>query len=298
MQKQLFGLVEHLFVEYSVPPCLYRACLQGEAPFHSAHPMYRQWLVTIGQGGSFARIAKPHLTSREAHVFLIAPTDNRIHENVWWAKLTAAGASEEAVRELIRRIYTYYFFDDHDGRLAEMTQFFGRYCAEIEPAEFGEMVDCAAWLHRHEPGFRMKGRTPGSMAKISKEWHAAMQRMNIRSLVTWPGLQISAWREYRNDMLWEVSELRTNIEVLREGRAQRNCVFAYVPPCRSGKSSIFSLRGFVEPTYQKEVSRVTIEVDEKRRIVQARGYRNCQPTEEERGVMRGWARSKGIWIDG
>src|SRR2546423_1358791 len=33
LHKQLIGLVEHLFVDYSVPPCLYEACMRGEGPF-------------------------------------------------------------------------------------------------------------------------------------------------------------------------------------------------------------------------------------------------------------------------
>src|SRR5258706_11038395 len=116
--KQLNGLIEHLFVDYSVPTCLYQACLPGEAPFHFAHEMYRQWLVTIGQGGSFSKLVKPFMTSMEAHLFLSAPAGNRVHENVWWAKLRAAGLPDRAINELGDRIFTYHFFDDSCRRLA------------------------------------------------------------------------------------------------------------------------------------------------------------------------------------
>src|SRR5438105_582227 len=70
IRKQLVRLVEHMFVEYGVPEFLYASFMRGEAPFDFAHEMYRMWLVALGQGHSFPRLVQPHMSSREAHVFL------------------------------------------------------------------------------------------------------------------------------------------------------------------------------------------------------------------------------------
>ena len=306
LRKQLFGLIEHLFVEYSVPQCLYQACIPGEAPFDFAHGLYREWLVTIAQGGSFRRVAKPYLNSREAHLFMEAPPGNRVHENVWWAKLKTAGLANDAVKELIDRIYTFHFFDDPDGRLLETVRFFGRFHSQMEKTTFQEIRDCLAWKLRNEPGFRMKGRTLSSMTRLTQDWHVEMQQAKFRSLIEWPGLQIRDWQHAAGDILWKVSELTNNVELLNEGRQQRHCVFAYVPLCQSGKCAIFSMRRYAvspirtgadppgESEKPAELSRITIEVNECRTVVQARGHLNRAPSDEERKYLRIWAIEKGM----
>src|SRR5258708_10477412 len=284
--KELNVQIEHLFVEYSVPPCLYEACIPGEAPFHFAHGMYRQWLVTIGQGGSFSKLAKPFMTSIEAHFFLSAPARNRVHENVWWAKLKAAGLPNDAIKELVDRIFTYHFFDDPCGRLAETIRFYSLVDSQMDKTTFSEITDCVAWKLRNEPKFRMRGRTLISMTRLTKEWHVEMQMAKLRSLLEWPGLMVRDWRYETQDKLWTVRELRTNIELLNEGRKQRHCVFAYVPQCEARTTAIFSMRGYLKVAsgsaedgqvvldQSDEQNRITIEVNDQRTIVQLRGLLN------------------------
>ena len=58
------GLLNHLFVRYPVPAFLYQACLKDSAdPFKDKQEIYRQWFVTLAQGGSFPKLVKGCLTS-------------------------------------------------------------------------------------------------------------------------------------------------------------------------------------------------------------------------------------------
>src|SRR5205807_5711182 len=98
--------------------------------------------------------AKPFMTSREAHLFLSAPVRNRVHENVWWAKLKALDIPNDIIDKLIGRIFTFYYFDDLTGRLAEAIRFYGRFHSEMEKATLDEITDCLAWKLRNEPDFR------------------------------------------------------------------------------------------------------------------------------------------------
>ena len=110
LDKQLTGLLNHLFVKYPVPDFLYQVCLSdgsktAKKPRHMddftrAQEVYRQWFITLAQGGSFPKAVKGIMTSREACVFLSAPWGRKIHENVWWAKMTVAGVSQYAHRHL------------------------------------------------------------------------------------------------------------------------------------------------------------------------------------------------------
>src|SRR5205085_4510450 len=118
---------------------------------------YREWFVTLAQGGSFSKLVKGFMTSKEAFLFLSAPAENRIHENVWWAKMRAAGIPCHVIQKLNERIFGQYFFDDPNGRLAEVIQFYARFHAGMDRVTFGEIADFLAWKLRNDRAFSLKG---------------------------------------------------------------------------------------------------------------------------------------------
>jgi len=301
LRRQLLGMAEHLYADYPVPGFLLTACLREEVPFGELCGTYRQWIVTIGQGGSFAQEAKPFLTGREAHLFLSAPAANRIHENVWWAKLTAAGVDDRAAGALIDRIFAYFRFDGADRRLTDTLWFFARFTGEMDRDAFGDLTDCIAWKLRHDPKFCMKGRTPGSVAKLAIEWHREMREAKCDRIIEWPGLQISDWEAESHERIWRMVELRTNRDLLYEGRKQRHCVFTYFERCAAGSTAIFSLRwrpvtDEIEAAELSEGHALTLEVNRERTVVQIRGNCNRPATAEERQIVKRWASEKGFRI--
>lgn len=300
LRRQLIGLVEHLFVDYTVQGFLYSACLREEMPFDNLHPLYRRWLVALGQGESFPRLAQPLLTAREAHLFLFAPPENRIHENIWWARMKAMGLPDPAVAHLTERIFAYIPPDDLGPALAETIRFYARFGGEMDHSEWTEVTDCLSWKLRNEPKFVMRGRTTASMLRLASEWRREMQTAKLHRIIEWTGLQISDWALESQDRLWTVTELHTNRELLYEGRKQHHCVFSYVEHCKSGCSAIFSLRcyGPAAPgsDQRPELSRITVEVNRNRAIVQARGPSNRAPSAEEWRVLRRWTADKGVAI--
>jgi len=308
LDKQLVGLLNHMYVQYPVPAFLYQACLPTDDEFEKQHQMYRQWFVTLAQGGSFQKLVKDYLTGREAYVLLSAPASRRIHENVWWAKMKVAGIPNTVSEKLIDRIFGNYFFDDPDGRLAEVIQFFGRFHGEMNKVTFGEITDFLAWKLRNDPEFRMKGRTIGSVVKLTNEWHRHMQKAGLSHKVEWKGLEMSQWELVERDQVWVVVELLNNRDLINEGRKQRHCVYSYVHWCSAGHSFIFSMRAYrkVRAGYtdegniiwdrSSELNRLTVEVNERRTVCQVRGRQNRLPTDDEKKVLRQWAGEKGLVI--
>ena len=311
LDRQIAGLVNHMYVRYPVPGFLYRCCRKGTGdPFECMHDMYRMWLVCLAQGGSFPKLVKCVMTSREAYVFLGAPAGNLIHENVWWAKMRVAGIPTGTAEKLIERVFAHYFFDDPNGRLAEAIQFFARYCGEMDKVTFGEITDFIAWKLRNDRGFSLKGRTLSSVIKLTNEWQVLMQKAKLGHSVEWKGLSIPDWEFEAKDRIWTVQELRNNRELMNEGRKQKHCVYSYVHWCVAGRSAIFSLRsyrkivkdytevGMVVWDKSLEQTRITIEVNSSRVIVQVRGPLNSPPTDEERKALRLWAGEKGLILRG
>ena len=317
LDKQLTGLLNHLFVKYPVPSFLYQACLAENAQGHKravsdevarVELLYRQWFITLAQGGSFPKAVKGLMTSREACAFLRAPYSRKVHENVWWARMTVAGLPEALIGRLIDRVFTSHPVEDADGRMAEAIQFYARQHQALTRNSFDEVTDFLAWKLRNDRTFRLKGRTASSVVKLSNEWHLQMQRAKLGHHIQWRGLGIADWAFEDKSEFWEVVELRDNKELVNEGRKQKHCVYSYVQRCVQGQSFIFSLRAYRKvaadydaegkPIWDKtyELRRVTIEVGASRSLVQVRGPLNRAPTFEEKAVLRRWMGETGITI--
>ncbi len=316
LDKQIVDLINHLFVRYPVPGFLYPVCLDNDTHkearadrFSFMHGIYRQWFITLAQGGSFSKAVKGVMTSKEASLFLKGDPNRFVHENVWLAKMQAADVPAPLRLLLLDRILTRHYFDDPGGRLMDMIRFYARYHGELDKNTLHEVTDFLAWKLDNDPAFSMKGRTAGSMVKLASEWHVLIQKAKLGSNVEWDGFNIPYWsvEEWgQQPMLWEVTELRNNRELMNEGRKQKHCVYGYVQQCVEGRCSIFSLRqyslGIVgvddegKPVKQKfnELTRVTVEVSSNRSIIQMKGVLNRRPTPEEASALNQWAGVNGF----
>ncbi len=309
IDRQTVGLIDHLFVKYRVPDFFYKICLNGR--FTDAHirQTYQRWFIVLAQGGSFRKLVQDVMTSKEAATFLAGPYDD-IHDNVWWAKMTIAGVPRSILYRLIDRI-----FHDYDvkhfasRRMTELIQFYAQYGDQMDKNTFQEITDFAAWKLRNDPWFQFKGRTLNSMCMLSNEWHLMMQKASLGRYCSWPYLGAPEWEHETDREVWSVIELRSNVELMKEGRKQKHCVYSYVSQCSKGNSHIFSLRGYRKLTGSRdengntiawikesgnEFTRITMELNRHRHIVQVRGYCNRSPSEQERNIIHHWASHKGL----
>lgn len=323
LDRQLTGLINHMFVKYPVPEFLYQVFLardpQGHLPsgtprvtpvgqgdLAQAQEPYRRWFITLAQGGSFSKTVKGLMTSREATTFLVAPAGRQVHENVWWAKMKVAGIPDRQISGLIDRIFTNHLPDDPDGRLAEAVLFYAHQHQDLTRNSHDEVTDFLAYKLRHDYRFRLKGRTASSMVKLSNEWHLQMQRAKLDRHIQWNGLGMTDWTLEDQKEVWFVTELRDNKELVNEGRKQRHCVYSYVQRCVEGRSFIFSVRACRKlaadydaegrPIWDRtlETRRLTIELNSSRAVIQVKGPLNRAPIPEEQDVLRQWAGEKGV----
>ena len=301
LDKQLYGLINHLFVQYPVPPFLYAVCFDPRAD-----PEHKHWFITLAQGGRFPKAVQGVMTSREACAFVTAPNSRTITENIWWARLKAAGVPSAALGPLIDRIFSAHPVQDGDGRLAEAIQFYARWTDSLSARSFDEVTDFVAYQLRNSRQFRLKGRTAGSVVKLTDEWHLLMQRAKLGRHIQWEGLKVADWTYEDKAEVWDVFELKSNKDLVAEGRKQKHCVYSYVQSCVAGRSFIFTLRACRKlaadytddgkPVWSREYEtrRVTIEVNSARGIVQVRGPLNRPPQPEEAQVLRRWMGERGI----
>ena len=275
--------------------------------------LFFDWFIVVAQGGSFAKHVKGILTKKEAHLFLHAPSDNGIVENVWWAKCIHKGMRPDLAEALHEKIFKNVFVDGITKDAEDIIDFFvkiqdtadGYLCSDLMDflrARFnyrtGNFNTYVAQVHGENKAIRfsLKGRTLASVIDLCNDWHAAlhMDRMNSDlSNKPFAESQIDRWRyEDKSGISWEISQIKNLKELKQEGVKMRHCVVSYAGECVRGTSYIFSVK-------EQDSRAITLEVKkpwggDRLSIVQARGKFNRPMRSHERAVVNRWAREKGI----
>lgn len=303
--KQVVGLIRHLYVKYPVPHFMYDVVRKDyKTKFKNMHADYIMWFLALAQGKSFTKLVKPYMTSKEAYHFLFAPY-TEIGDNIWWAKLVHAGIPKHVTERLVERVFKGKFYADETGRYNELIHFYANHYAEMDKITFDAVNDFIVWKLANDAEFRFKGRTATSMIKMSNEWHEMMQKAKLGRHVEWEGCGIPDWIHIGEHEIWTMEELLNNKELANEGRKQKHCVYGYVNACIGGSCHIFSLRGWTkgffgldadgQPIYRpvSELYRVTVEM-RGRELVQVRIKLNQTASTHELNMLRLWAGEKGV----
>jgi hypothetical protein len=146
----------------------------------------------------------------------------------------------------------------------------------------------------------MARRTPESLLRQVEDWHGALRKMRSNEQHMWrssgfKGITVRTGPkdDPQSQTFWTVRELLTSQELFEEGRRLKHCVATYARSCAAGACSIWSMtRQFGDEARAQPM--LTIEVDRKGIIVQARGLANRWPTDQEHNVLDTWMRESGL----
>lgn len=314
LSRQVLALIDHIFVRYRVPLFLYRSVLSYEGlalvfDDRSEKPrkgwrlpkesQYRSWFLTVAQGGSFAKAAKDVFNKKEAHWFLLAPPTNTVVQNIIWARAAAAGVPRDGCDYLVDRLDD-RFLRALRNRLPDMLRFYATEWAKMRRYDRDEITDFIRAAVQH-PNFSFKGRTFGSMRKLSHEWHRSTYAGVLGRYQSW-AQRIPPWEFRKNSQVVRAIELTNNRALVEEGSKMCHCVYSYANRCIEGASRIVSVRWYAVASKEDEPSleldRLTIEVSpQDSQIVQIRGRQNRRPTAEEMKVIRHWAGEQGLLLN-
>ncbi|MDB6077781.1 MAG: hypothetical protein JWO82_1528 [Akkermansiaceae bacterium] len=306
------SLLEHLFsAGYPLPRFLAGAWLVP-GPFEHVE---RDWYCHIAAGRSLKDLPGLPccLSARALHHAMQAPDGLNVRQALRWGQLTALGFGEAMIRQVMA------------SRMASDFSANGVWTALLEkiagspwfaPEAFGALAD----MILHELATEgvtstdrlMKAPLPELIRRARGLWNRLLQisrqegaaflapaiwRPGVRHALSifarrsWPLLPGSAGSEVlslegRN---WQVDQLTTHLQLMKEGDRMGNCVSRYWGKCWSGKAAIFSIRE-LDPASGKAEPRITIEVDsEDRRIRQIEKRWNRCIYGEKHAVVSQWA---------
>jgi hypothetical protein len=308
--RQVLGLIDHVFVRYRVPLFLYRSVLtydgidlvfgpqvgseKRKAGWKPLDSKYREWFLAAARGASFAKLTKDVFTKKEAHWFLQAPDGNSIQKNILWAKAAAAGVPQKGCDYLTDR-FDHQTLKRIGRRLPDVLRIYADAWKEMHINDRDEITDFIRAMAQ-DRDFSYKGRTFGSLRKLSHDWHRMVHSGAIREYRSW-SQSFTPWEHKSKGVVVRGIELTNNRALAEEGRKQRHCVYSYTMQCIHNMSRIVSIRWYIGAELV-EMHRLTVEVSPSRRaIVQIRGILNRMVTEEEMKVVRLWAGAKGLEID-
>ena len=305
------SLAQHMLGRYDVAGFLGSAWYGVDDAGSEAE---RHWFIAHAAGRSFRSLDLPiEMTRRMEHIFLNSPDHLGIRYAMRRAELLALGASDQlADAVLATRVGTDL---THSAFWRAVWRFLIANASAIDIGQVGPLID---FLHsiRHErvpvetptgrtmreppqPDFSMRGRTPRSLLRLIDQWHRGLGRVTgglswepsrLRPMI----LEIPREDPDAPPLRWEFTELTNSAQLRAEGAALRHCVASYDYWCWRGGASIWSLRS---TTGSKARPILTIEVDRRRRaIVQARGFRNRQPSGKALRLLHSWAARESLRI--
>lgn len=339
-RRQFSSLARHLLCQYDVPVFMDAAWMGGNT---DAVQRQQDWFQHVGSGGNIRTADIPvHLTKMMAHRFLQTPDDISIEHAFRRAQVVGQEGSKSLANAVIHSRLGISF--EHEDFWSSVIQFLVHQ-PMLDPACVGPIAD---YIHNQkyipeeiiQPGgivihgdppqadFSMKGRSITRILQQIETWHEQLAeavydpddptedhaRKGRVRYIQWEnsGFRELSYHENKKkseDRLhWTIQELLSNRELTAEGKEMHHCVASYAKNCRSGNTSIWSLRVREPGRIQQTI--LTIAVDNRTRsITQIRGRYNILPggktRDKHQGDLGSWyqntlSRSPGIlqrWID-
>lgn len=306
--KQFLELTEYLFSDFRLPAFLCTAWFRQDA----ISKRYRSWYLLLGNGRNIreAALTVP-LTKKMAHHFLQAPADITIEEALLYARVRGLGGNEPLAHAFIgsklrHKTQNLTFWNT-------VIQFFVNHptfeCKHVAPVvdfihaqkfKVRERVTRSGQVEQvlpPHPNFTMKKRTPASLIQQVKRWHDELAKERLTENRFFKRSGINGFQTItttkKTELLWSIDEILSGRDLIEEGRLMRHCVAIYAYECIHSQSSIWTLTSLEQDNFVKHL---TIEIEEGRKLVQARGKFNRRPTKPEFEILKKWATAERLKI--
>lgn len=304
-RQQLRSLVRHLFCRYAVPAFLDKV---WQTYADEDYKFYTDLAWGVGVYGH-KRLEKAAVSRKVAHQFRLAPDHCTINDAIRWAQVRAVDGSRALYRALQNSPLRNEFMEDAFWQeiirwLARQPEAAGKDVGRIVRyiffMKFGRFYLREHYVYRgaQEPKWKPKGRTLQSVLRDVAAWEKEMALICGEGEASWPAAPIPGYewvvaaegkRAMRTGRMVQILNVK---DLAEEGKVMKHCVGTYVDECRSGESSIWSMREMVSG-HERRLA--TIEIDhENAEINQARAKCNEVPDPEACERIAEWASLLGL----
>ena len=289
------SLMEHLYAKFPMPPFIWSAFFDAEIT------KLRPVVGHVAAGGSLHEAVKTKLlplpfTRRMCHEFMQTESDVRFLTALRRVQVRTSGGHERLLSAWLAAPPGRSILQPEDEDFWSTVLDWMARNPMLDPTQVGPLVDYIMTRRREDRAFSMKGRTVLALMRDMAAWHGDLAKTkNIKGAHFKPSgyraghFDRSKKEEWGTPQLniWHVREILSGNDLAEEGRKMKHCVYSYASRVQSGDTSIWSM---TRETYGGTERALTIEVQNAtRRIVQARGPYNKQPSALEHTVLVQWA---------
>ncbi|MEM8909893.1 MAG: PcfJ domain-containing protein, partial [Bacteroidota bacterium] len=189
--------------------------------------------------------------------------------------------------------------------LKTLVHFFAQPGHQTTLGELRELLGYLQHLRDEEGPVSIKGWTLVSLRRRSAVWYEAVNQRYLAAMerrqqydypafddrLHWEGAPYRGFKEEMGDITYQIVQLRSAKALRAEGKEMCHCVASYAWRCLNHRTSIWSLQRI---KYSFCQSLVTIEVNRKGQIVQAKGKFNAAPSDFQRKLIQTWAKRENI----
>lgn len=317
-RRQFSSLLRHLLARFDVPVFLDAAWLRSDRGAFR----FRDWFIHVGRGNNIRTAKTPYpLTKMIAHHFINAPDDTTIEGALMLADVQSLNGSARLASALMATRLGHRIEADLDKRafwLSVYRFFIANPLLDLQHAgpivdflnfqkfETQEVLVGPGRVERRpppQPNLTMTRRTPDSLLRQVDEWHGELRIRSRNDGRFWRASGIRSFtmqtgpRDRPHEQVsWTTRELLSGADLADNGRDLRHCVASYASSCAAGACSIWSLDRKTRGEDAHTESVLTIEIDAKGTLIQARGLANRWPTEQEKNVLAAWSQTAGLRV--
>ena len=299
------SLAEHLFAKYRTPPFVWSVFFESDGGLRKR---LMDVVVSVAGGTSFYEEVKTGglpvpLTRKMCHEVLTSKVEVTFLQAVRRVQVRTCGGDERLWRAWLGTSVGRHI-DSEKSEIfwASVLEFLARN-PMLDRAEVGPIVDFIRYRRGVDPTFSMKGRSANALLESMAEWHGELQaaKGKVGHVFDPSGFSPGEFDYSREGSkghhlteIWRITEILTGIELAREGRNNKHCVYSYSRSIESKQTSIWSM---TREDNTGNWHALTVEVrNASKMIVQARGMMNRQATGPEANVLSQWAAQNGLTV--
>lgn len=306
--KLSIELLKHLFASYPIPSCM-------QYPEWGQVDIYLKMFIHLGKGHNVRTFKwlPFRLTKKMAHTFLTGKSNFGLIKHLRWSQVQGIGDRPELAQHIAESFLG-------DARVLNTSEQEEEFWQQVitwlanEPEFTREELLVVLTYVQHlkfnrqkilqsngsyrsfpppKPNMKMKGRKFQKLLKEAYAWLDQLSRTssfkNNKLFRKIKGFEVN----HGDGKLYSIIPLLNEQALVEEGKIMSHCVGTYIEECEQGISSIWSLSiRFDENEAPKKL--LTLEVDESMAILQARGFANRLPSQEERAVLAEWMTAEGL----
>jgi len=293
----LESLIKHIHVTYPVPNFLYNAFISDIYPDRTLALFTLKHLTNGGKPKDLLGTAiDAPLTKKMIHLFL-SSTQPTFVRAIREAQFKAQGGDPTVFRAFILarpRVYETI----REKRYFEVISWLSK-IGMIEHGMVGPMLDFFDYQYRINLSYSLKGRTAHSVMSAMEEWHKELQKSKIvgpQEYPPLPGVNSFSYKKFvgrgegrRVASVFTITPILSGKDLAKEGKSLGHCVASYSRSMINGHSYIWSMS-------ENGARKLTIQVNERLEIIQARGKYNRTPTNSEKMLIKRWANENQLTI--